>query len=120
MKFLNLPLVLPTLIERAWAYRGSTYPNPPVGAVLLNREGEVLSLQVHQQRGQAHAEAAAIIDARDRGVLAFAHTLIVTLEPCNHQGMTPPCTQAILGTPIRRVIYLCEDTNPRVAGGGAA
>jgi diaminohydroxyphosphoribosylaminopyrimidine deaminase/5-amino-6-(5-phosphoribosylamino)uracil reductase len=107
-------------LAAAERFAGATSPNPPVGAVGLDERGEVLSIQAHERAGTAHAEARVIEDCRARGTLARLHTLVVTLEPCNHQGRTPACTEAILATSVRRVIYGARDPNPRVAGGGAA
>ena len=95
--------------------RGYTSPNPMVGAVVV-REGRIVGRGWHQKAGGPHAEAHAIDDA---GAAAFGATLYVTLEPCNHHGRTPPCTQKILAAGIRRVIMAMEDPNPDVAGGGA-
>jgi diaminohydroxyphosphoribosylaminopyrimidine deaminase/5-amino-6-(5-phosphoribosylamino)uracil reductase len=103
----------------ARGYLGATTPNPPVGAVALNAAGEVLATAAHQKAGSAHAEAALLRDCRERGLLAEIHTLVVTLEPCNHHGRTPPCTAAILEADIKHVVIGATDPNPEVAGGGA-
>jgi len=89
-----------------------------VGAVLV-RDGRVVAEGFHAAYGQAHAEVAAMADARARGVDLAACTLVVTLEPCNHQGRTPPCTRAVLDAGIRRVVIGSRDPNPDVAGCGA-
>ena len=96
----------------------ATAPNPCVGAVLA-REGEIVAEGWHTAYGQPHAEREAIADARRKGVDAAACDLYVTLEPCNHHGRTPPCTEAVLEAGIRRVVVGCADPNPAVAGGGA-
>lgn len=106
-------------LEAADAYRGATSPNPPVGAVGLDREGRVLAVSAHQRAGAPHAEIGVIEACRTQGTLGQLHTLVVTLEPCNHTGRTGPCTDAILATPVREVVFGCADPNPRVAGGGA-
>lgn len=96
-------------------------PNPPVGAVLV-RQGVVIGEGWHALAGGPHAEVAALRDALSRhraADLRGAH-LYVTLEPCNHDGRTPPCTRAILEAGIGAVIVGTGDPNPRVAGGGAA
>lgn len=94
-------------------------PNPCVGAV-LTRDDTIVAQGWHTQYGHPHAEVEALRDARQKG-LDLAHcTLWVTLEPCNHQGKTPPCTQAILEAGIPRVMVGCLDPNPDVAGGGVA
>lgn len=94
---------------------GKTDPNPVVGAVIV-RDGKVVGQGYHKAAGQPHAEVEAI---REAGDLARDADLFVTLEPCNHHGRTPPCTQAILGAGIKRVWYGAEDPNPDVPGRGA-
>jgi len=94
---------------------GRTTPNPAVGAVIV-KDGEVVGRGYHKKAGTPHAEVNALMDAGSR---ASGATLYVTLEPCNHTGRTPPCTQAILRSGIARVVIGMADPNPRVAGGGA-
>jgi len=96
--------------------RGLVSPNPLVGAVVV-RDGLVVGRGLHRRAGGAHAEVEALTQA---GALARGATLYVTLEPCNHQGRTPPCVQAILAAGIARVVAAVADPNPRVPGGGAA
>lgn len=91
-------------------------PNPPVGAVVVDREGKVASTAYHRRAGEDHAEVAALSEA---GAAAKGGTLFVTLEPCNHQGRTPPCIDAILKAGIARVVIGFLDPNPHVTGGGA-
>ncbi|THB71762.1 MAG: bifunctional diaminohydroxyphosphoribosylaminopyrimidine deaminase/5-amino-6-(5-phosphoribosylamino)uracil reductase RibD [Desulfovibrio sp.] len=98
--------------------RFSTAPNPCVGAVLV-RDGEVAAQGFHTRCGAPHAEVAAIANARELGVDLSQSELYVTLEPCNHHGKTPPCTEAILKAGIQRVCIGALDPNPDVAGGGA-
>jgi diaminohydroxyphosphoribosylaminopyrimidine deaminase / 5-amino-6-(5-phosphoribosylamino)uracil reductase len=98
--------------------KGRTAPNPCVGAVLV-RDGLIVAEGFHQKYGDPHAEVEAIADARKKGVAPAGCDLYVTLEPCNHTGKTPPCTQAILEAGIRRVVIGTPDPNPEVAGGGA-
>lgn len=98
--------------------RGLTAPNPCVGAVLA-RDGEIVAEGWHKACGGPHAEVECLADARQKGVDPAACTLYVTLEPCNHQGKTPPCTKAVLDAGIGRVVIGCADPNPHVAGGGA-
>ncbi len=95
---------------------GRTSPNPLVGAVLV-RDGAVVGQGFHEVLGGAHAEVNAIADAGGR---ANGATLYVTLEPCNHHGITPPCTKAVVEAGISRVVCGMTDPNPDVAGGGAA
>jgi diaminohydroxyphosphoribosylaminopyrimidine deaminase/5-amino-6-(5-phosphoribosylamino)uracil reductase len=107
-------------IRAAEQFVGSTAPNPPVGAAGLDRKGELILSAAHQKAGTAHAEARLLAEAAELGKLGEIETLVVTLEPCNHHGRTPPCTEAILKHKnIRRVVIGCLDPNPAVAGGGA-
>lgn len=92
-------------------------PNPPVGAVVVSSTGEVVGVGHHAQAGTQHAEELALIAAGEK---AKGGTLFVTLEPCNHHGATPPCTEAIIASGVRRVVIACIDPNPHVEGGGAA
>lgn len=107
-------------INAAEQFLGNTAPNPPVGAIALDKQGKVLLGAGHQQAGGPHAEAKVLELAGKLGKLAAIETLVVTLEPCNHQGRTPPCTDAILrNKQIRRVVIGCRDPNASVKGGGA-
>lgn len=105
------------LMRRAIALgaKGDPSPNPHVGAVVANAQGEVLGEGFHEATGLAHAEIAALNVA---GANARGQILYVSLEPCNHQGRTPPCVDAILAAGVRRVVIGCRDPNPRVVGGG--
>lgn len=94
---------------------GRTSPNPAVGAVVV-RKGEVIARGYHRKAGEPHAEVIALTRMKGRGMPG--DTLYVTLEPCNHQGRTPPCTRAILESGIRRVVVGMRDPNPGVKGGG--
>lgn len=107
-------------IAAATDYAGATLPNPPVGCALLDASGEILAVEAHRKAGDLHAEARAIAACRAAGTVDRIHTVVVTLEPCNHHGRTPPCTEAILSTPARAVWIAETDPNPRVEGGGAA
>ena len=89
-------------------------PNPMVGALIV-RQGEVVGRGFHQRAGQGHAEVEAF---RDAGDAARGATLYVTLEPCNHHGKTPPCSEAVVRAGIRRVVACHQDPNPQVAGSG--
>lgn len=93
---------------------GFTSPNPMVGAVIV-KDGEVVGKGYHKASGEAHAEVNAIENA---GALAKNATLYVTLEPCNHTGRTPPCTEKIVASGVRRVVAAMNDPNPGVKGGG--
>ena len=97
---------------------GSTSPNPPVGAVVV-RDGRTLGEGHHHLHGAAHAEVEAIRDARARGHGEMrGATLVVSLEPCNHHGATPPCTDAVIEEGFTRVVIGAADPNPRTAGAG--
>jgi diaminohydroxyphosphoribosylaminopyrimidine deaminase/5-amino-6-(5-phosphoribosylamino)uracil reductase len=106
--FMKLALLLAARGE------GWVSPNPMVGAVLV-KDGQILGKGYHRRAGAPHAEVEAL---RQAGEAAQGADLYVTLEPCNHQGRTPPCTQAILAAGVRRVIIATSDPNPKVTGGG--
>ncbi len=95
--------------------RGRVSPNPLVGAVLV-KNGVIVGEGYHAFAGGPHAEVVAIEMA---GSMAEGAILYVTLEPCNHHGKTPPCTQAIAKARVKKVVYSTEDTNPDVTGGGS-
>ncbi len=94
---------------------GRTSPNPPVGAVVVAGR-TVVGRGYHHKAGLPHGEAEAL---RDAGTKARGATLYVTLEPCAHQGRTPPCTDAVLAAGVRRVVVGTSDPNPSVPGNGA-
>ena len=91
------------------------HPNPRVGAVVLDREGQMVAAASHARAGEPHAEEIAL---REAGTAARGGTLIVTLEPCPHVGRTPPCVDAIMAAGIDRVIVGAIDPDPRVSGIG--
>jgi diaminohydroxyphosphoribosylaminopyrimidine deaminase / 5-amino-6-(5-phosphoribosylamino)uracil reductase len=93
---------------------GCVSPNPMVGALVV-KDGQVVGRGFHEVLGEAHAEVNALDDA---GEAARGATLYVTLEPCNHFGRTPPCTERILAAGVKRVVVAMTDPNPHVAGGG--
>jgi diaminohydroxyphosphoribosylaminopyrimidine deaminase/5-amino-6-(5-phosphoribosylamino)uracil reductase len=93
---------------------GDPSPNPHVGALIADRD-TVIGEGHHSAAGQDHAELAAL---RAAGAEAKGKTMYVTLEPCNHDGRTPPCVDAILAAGIKRVVIGCRDPNPNVRGGG--
>ena len=103
-------------LELAERGRWSTAPNPTVGAVLV-RDDKIVAQGWHQVCGQAHAEVNCLRDAREKGVDVSRCTLYVTLEPCNHQGKTPPCTRAILEAGIPHVVVGMPDVNAQASGG---
>ncbi|MEO9168383.1 MAG: bifunctional diaminohydroxyphosphoribosylaminopyrimidine deaminase/5-amino-6-(5-phosphoribosylamino)uracil reductase RibD, partial [Aestuariivirga sp.] len=119
---LNAAKVLPAFaraVLEARKFEGATAPNPPVGCVLLDADGNVLNVAAHHAAGQFHAEALAIKQCREAGRAHLIHTVVVTLEPCNHTGRTPPCSEAILSTSARGVWIGMADPNAHVVGGGA-
>jgi len=91
-------------------------PNPRVGCVIV-RDGTVVGRGWHAGAGTPHAEVVALADAGD---LAHGATAYVTLEPCNHQGRTGPCSEALLSAGLSRVVYAQADPNPVAQGGAAA
>ena len=133
--FINLAL------EKAWAYQGLTYPNPPVGAVITDNQNNFISYGVHVKAGSPHAEVNAIkkayhkltnddkifnlkdsseihkyIHINHNGIFRDKH-IYVTLEPCNHFGKTPPCSELISELGFKRVIIGTHDTNKKASGG---
>lgn len=103
-------------LELAEGGRGQVAPNPLVGAVLV-REGRMVGEGYHAELGGPHAEVVALVAA---GEEARGATLHVTLEPCNHAGRTPPCTDAIVAAGVRKVVYAARDPHPEAGGGAAA
>src|ERR1700742_3268188 len=93
---------------------GNTWPNPAVGAVVV-KDGVILGRGWTQPGGRPHAETEALRQAKRA---ANGATLYVTLEPCSHEGQTPPCADAIIKAGIKRVVSALEDANPEVAGQG--
>jgi diaminohydroxyphosphoribosylaminopyrimidine deaminase/5-amino-6-(5-phosphoribosylamino)uracil reductase len=102
----------------ALAERGlyTTTPNPRVGCVIA-RDGVVIGEGWHERAGKAHAEVNALDDARARGNDTRGATALVTLEPCNHHGRTPPCADALLAAGVARVVMAMSDPDTVAAGG---
>jgi diaminohydroxyphosphoribosylaminopyrimidine deaminase/5-amino-6-(5-phosphoribosylamino)uracil reductase len=96
--------------------RGTTSPNPPVGAVVLDAAGQVVGVGATSPPGGPHAEVGALAEAGER---ARGGTAVVTLEPCAHHGRTPPCVDALLAAGIAEVHVAVTDPNPIAAGGVA-
>jgi len=128
-------------LEKAWAYQGLTYPNPPVGAVITDNQNNFLAYGVHKRVGTPHAEVDAIKKAyfnitKDKKILKLEDSkeiheylkvnhngifrdknIYVTLEPCNHFGKTPPCSDLINVLGFKRVVVGTLDTNKKASGG---
>ncbi|WP_086282850.1 bifunctional diaminohydroxyphosphoribosylaminopyrimidine deaminase/5-amino-6-(5-phosphoribosylamino)uracil reductase RibD [Campylobacter devanensis] len=130
-------------IDKAWDYQLLTYPNPAVGAVILDENGKILSICAHQKAGEAHAELNATKEALEskdsslKTIFATAKnpnelynliiqnhrnllknsTYYVTLEPCAHQGKTPPCASLILAMGAKRVVIGSRDYGEHAKGG---
>lgn len=101
-------------LEEARLALGWSSPNPAVGAVVV-RDSQVVGRGHTQLPGQSHAEVMALADAGDQG---WGATVYVTLEPCGHQGRTPPCTRALSAAGVAEVVYAIEDPDPNVRGEG--
>ncbi|WP_445355630.1 bifunctional diaminohydroxyphosphoribosylaminopyrimidine deaminase/5-amino-6-(5-phosphoribosylamino)uracil reductase RibD [Microbulbifer sp. EKSA008] len=93
----------------------TTMPNPRVGCVITDGDGNVVGEGWHKRAGEPHAEIEALSDAGD---LAQGATVYVTLEPCSHTGRTGPCAEALVKAGVARVIYGMQDPNPNVSGAG--
>lgn len=111
----HLAAAMSLAVGQAQSVKGSTYPNPPVGAVILSSDGEVVGIGATQPVGGPHAEVMALRAAGDR---AAGGTAVVTLEPCNHHGRTPPCVDALLAAGVAAVVFAVADPD-QVAAGGA-
>ena len=110
------PVWMRRALELAALGRGTTSPNPMVGAVLV-RDGVAVGEGFHRAPGEPHAEAVALREAADR---AAGATCYVTLEPCGHHGRTPPCAPALIAAGVARVVAAIEDPDPNVRGKGFA
>ena len=95
-------------------------PNPSVGCVITDKNGEVLGQGHTQQAGGPHAEVMALRDAASHGHAVAGATAYVTLEPCSHHGRTPPCCDALIAAGLKKVVISIQDPNPLVAGQGIA
>ena len=105
-------------IQLAERGRYRVMPNPLVGCVIV-KDGEVIAEGWHDHIGGLHAEQMAIADAESKGVVTQGTTAFVTLEPCNHFGRTPPCTESLLWAGVETVVIGALDPNPTVRGDGA-
>ena len=102
-------------LELAQMAEGDTSPNPMVGAVIVDGDGNIVSEGYHHKAGQPHAEINALAAAGDK---AEGATVYVTLEPCSHYGRTGPCCEALIKAGVKRVVSAVTDPNPLVAGRG--
>jgi diaminohydroxyphosphoribosylaminopyrimidine deaminase / 5-amino-6-(5-phosphoribosylamino)uracil reductase len=116
----HFQLALKVAIQEAQKFQGATAPNPPVGACALDKNGKVLAVSAHQRAGEDHAEALLLKECQEKNIIDQIKTLAITLEPCNHTGKTPPCTDAILQAGIPRIIIGAMDPNPKAHGGAQA
>ncbi len=126
-------------LKEAWKYQGLTYPNPAVGSAVVDKNGKLLAKEAHQKAGDAHAELNTIAKALDtlgdkkikyinninkkyqyilkhHNNLFLNSTIYITLEPCNHQGKTPPCSILITTLGFKKVVIGKVDPNPKATG----
>ncbi|WP_438491147.1 bifunctional diaminohydroxyphosphoribosylaminopyrimidine deaminase/5-amino-6-(5-phosphoribosylamino)uracil reductase RibD [Paenibacillus sp. IHBB 3054] len=116
MDTMNDQFYMALALDMAERAQGQTGINPVVGCVVV-KDGAVIGLGTHLQRGTGHAEVHALNMAAGK---AQGSTAYVTLEPCSHYGKTPPCSQRLIDEGVARVVVACEDPNPQVAGRGIA
>ncbi len=109
---MNFEKQMKKCLKLALKAEGKTSPNPMVGCVVLDENGNEISTGYHKKCGEKHAEADAL------SKIETGHTLIVNLEPCSHFGKTPPCADLIIKKGIKRVVIAMRDVNPIVAGNG--
>ncbi|CAH1194459.1 Riboflavin biosynthesis protein RibD [Paenibacillus auburnensis] len=114
MDIMNDEFYMSLALDMAERAQGQTGINPVVGCVVV-KDGAVIGLGTHLQRGTGHAEVHALNMAAGK---AQGSTAYVTLEPCSHYGKTPPCSQRLIDEGVARVVVACEDPNPQVAGRG--
>lgn len=120
MRNLSLNQYMEICLKQAALARTLCAPNPAVGAVLVDPEGQVIGVGHTQQRGGPHAEIVAIANALERGHSLQGATAYVSLEPCSHHGRTGPCADELIRHGIRKVVASVIDPNPLVAGKGIA
>jgi diaminohydroxyphosphoribosylaminopyrimidine deaminase/5-amino-6-(5-phosphoribosylamino)uracil reductase len=115
---MNHSFFIQRCIDLALNGLGSVSPNPMVGAVLVY-DNKIIGEGWHQKYGESHAEVNCINSVAEENKKYFAEsTLYVSLEPCNHFGKTPPCSDLILNSDIKKVVVGCVDANPKVGGSG--
>lgn len=103
-------------IELAKQGEGNVSPNPLVGAIVVDKNGQIKGKGFHRKYGEAHAEVNAIAEAGD--IACEGGTIYVSLEPCSHYGKTPPCADLIISKKFKKVIVGMVDPNPKVGGNG--
>lgn len=118
LSFAHIKRSFDVSLKLASNFIGATYPNPAVGCCIVDKSGDILGIGCHERAGEMHAERDAIQIVESKMALPSAYAAAVTLEPCAHHGRTPPCFEAILKTPIKRVLIGMEDPTDK-AGGGA-
>ncbi|OIN78584.1 bifunctional diaminohydroxyphosphoribosylaminopyrimidine deaminase/5-amino-6-(5-phosphoribosylamino)uracil reductase RibD [Mycobacterium malmoense] len=111
----SLDAAMRLAIEHSYKAKGTTYPNPPVGCVIVDPQGRVVGVGATEPAGGDHAEVVAL---RRAGGLAAGGIAVITLEPCNHYGKTPPCVNALIEARVGTVIYGVADPNAIAGGGG--
>ena len=111
---MNYEFFMKKCIELAHKAEGKVSPNPLVGAIVTDDNGNIISTGYHKKYGDFHAEKNALDKAGEK---AKGKILFCNLEPCNHYGKNPPCTKAIIESGIKKVIVGCKDTNPKAKGG---
>lgn len=114
----NLEKYMLRCLALAKKSEGFVSPNPLVGAIVLDKNGNLAGEGRHERYGEAHAEVNAFKDADDKGIEVKGGTIFVNLEPCSHYGKTPPCADLIIKKGIKKVVIGCVDPNPIVDGGG--
>jgi diaminohydroxyphosphoribosylaminopyrimidine deaminase/5-amino-6-(5-phosphoribosylamino)uracil reductase len=116
LELLNDEYYMRLALKLAQGPAGQTGINPNVGCVVV-KDGRIVGMGSHLQRGTPHAEVHALDMA---GADAEGSTVYVTLEPCSHYGKTPPCSDRLIKEKVKRVVVACTDPNPLVAGRGIA
>lgn len=111
---MNDKAMMQKVLELAARGAASTQPNPKVGCIIVN-DGEIVGQGFHYQAGELHAERLALAEAGEK---ARGATVYVNLEPCCHQGRTPPCTDGLIDAGVIKVVAAMRDPNPRVSGAG--
>lgn len=136
---MNSHFFMKLALDAAWKYQGLTYPNPAVGCVVVDKNGQILAVEAHQKRGEAHAELRAVASALKRlnpqfefpsnpsNLHAFIikhhnnllkdSSIYVTLEPCAHYGSTPPCSLLLASLHVKRVYIGIRDNTLDAKGG---